>query len=169
MPDRRFGAGMSAHIPQDDLTPDEGRRAAVRHLALTASHGFPLAARHYRADQAKATIVLASATGVPQDFYSRFCVYAAARGYDVVTVDYRGIGGSAPATLKGFRVDYRDWTLLLRWRSLRILTARCTWWATLSEVRRWDSCRTRGRWRHYTPSLPARVGPDGCLRSSGCA
>ncbi len=30
-------------------------------------------------------------------------------GLDVITFDYRGIGRSAPASLKGFDVDFRDW------------------------------------------------------------
>jgi predicted alpha/beta hydrolase len=32
-----------------------------------------------------------------------------ARGYLAATFDYRGIGESAPATLRGFQVDIRDW------------------------------------------------------------
>lgn len=52
---------------------------------------------------------MAGATGVPQGFYRRFGSHAASAGFEVVTFDYRGIGESAPATLRGVRMDYRDW------------------------------------------------------------
>jgi predicted alpha/beta hydrolase len=53
--------------------------------------------------------VVAGATAVPQGFYRRFAEHAARRGFDVLTLDYRGIGQSAPPTLKGFRMNYLDW------------------------------------------------------------
>jgi len=48
---------------------------------------------------ARAHLVVGGATPVLQGFYKRFAV---------PTLDYRGIGGSAPSTLKGFRMDYLD-------------------------------------------------------------
>lgn len=82
--------------------------------AVTASDGYALGAYRYPAsrwpdDGARARIIVAGATGVPQRFYRRFAEHAAARGYEVITFDYRGIAASAPATLRGFRMDYRDW------------------------------------------------------------
>ena len=56
-----------------------------------------------------AAIVVPSAMGVTQSFYSRFAGWLAARGYLAATFDYRGIGQSAPATLRGFEIDIRDW------------------------------------------------------------
>jgi predicted alpha/beta hydrolase len=82
-------------------------------FALTAADGYRLAATLYYADEpAVARIVVAGATAVPQGFYRRFAQFAAVRGYDVLTFDYRGIGGSAPRSLRGFRVDYLDWARL---------------------------------------------------------
>lgn len=81
-------------------------------LSIGAMDGFPLAARRFPVDGATARIVVAGATGVPQGFYTAFAVYAQARGFDVMTFDYRGIGGSAPTSLRGFQVDYRDWARL---------------------------------------------------------
>ena len=85
--------------------------------AVTASDGYALGAYRYPAsrwpaDGPRARIIVAGATGVPQRFYRRFAEHAAARGYEVITFDYRGIGASAPATLRGFRMDYRDWARL---------------------------------------------------------
>ena len=56
-----------------------------------------------------ARIIVASATGVPQPFYRRFSEYAAERGFEVLTFDYRGVGESAPQQLKGFEMSYLDW------------------------------------------------------------
>jgi predicted alpha/beta hydrolase len=77
---------------------------------LTTADGTRIAALRYPAQGAlRGHIVVAGATGVPQQFYRRFSEFAAARGYHVMTLDYRGIGLSKPATLKGFRMDYLDW------------------------------------------------------------
>jgi predicted alpha/beta hydrolase len=56
-----------------------------------------------------AAVVVPSAMGVTQNFYARFAEWLAACGYLAATFDYRGIGQSAPATLRGFQVDIRDW------------------------------------------------------------
>lgn len=44
-----------------------------------------------------------------QRFYRRFAEFAAARGFDVLTLDYRGMGESMPHSLKGFEMSYLDW------------------------------------------------------------
>jgi predicted alpha/beta hydrolase len=83
---------------------------------VTAADGYTLAATRYAVPTAgssggprRAHLVVAGATGVPQGFYRRFAEHAATRGFETLTVDYRGIGRSAPASLRGFHVDYRDW------------------------------------------------------------
>lgn len=77
---------------------------------LTTSDGYILSATHYPANgTVRARIIVAGATGVPQRFYRRFALFTAAHGYDTFTLDYRGIGDSRPASLRGFRMDYRDW------------------------------------------------------------
>ena len=78
-------------------------------IHFAAIDGYPLVGHFYPCVEARAIIVLASATGVPQGFYRRFAEYATAQNFAVVTFDYRGIGQSAPASLKGFAMDYRDW------------------------------------------------------------
>ncbi|MCV0438623.1 MAG: alpha/beta fold hydrolase [Hydrogenophaga sp.] len=82
----------------------------IERLSLTAADGYPLAAMRYRGSApARAHLVVGGATAVPQGFYKRFAEHAARRGFDVLTLDYRGIGASAPSTLKGFRMNYLDW------------------------------------------------------------
>ena len=81
-------------------------------MIVHAADGYPVATRCFEADGARARIVVAGATGVPQGFYRNFATHAAERGFEVITFDYRGVGDSAPATLRGFRMDYRDWSRL---------------------------------------------------------
>ncbi len=57
----------------------------------------------------RAAVIVPCAMGVAQRFYSRFAEWLAAQGYLVVTFDYRGIGLSAPASLRGFEVDILGW------------------------------------------------------------
>lgn len=79
-------------------------------LTLHAADGYPLAALRYRSPTPpRAHLVVGGATAVPQGFYKRFAQHVAAQGVDVLTLDYRGIGRSAPKTLKGFRMNYLDW------------------------------------------------------------
>lgn len=81
-------------------------------LPLAARDGYPLVATHYTAPDPQAHLLIAGATGVPQGFYRRFAEYAAQRGFNTLTLDYRGIGLSRPASLRGFAMDYLDWAHL---------------------------------------------------------
>ena len=82
-------------------------------LALVAADGYRLSALRYEARGArKGSLIVAGATGVPQHFYRRFAEYASARGFDTLTLDYRGVGGSRPASLRGFEMNYLDWANL---------------------------------------------------------
>lgn len=93
-------------------TPHSAAPAAGERQTLLAADGYAIAATRYRPSHPhphRPALVVAGATAVPQGFYRRFAEHAAARGYDTLTLDYRGIGLSAPETLKGFRMDYLDW------------------------------------------------------------
>lgn len=80
---------------------------------VTAADGYPLATvRYTSSDPGRATIIVGGATGVAQRFYRRFAEYAASNGFDVVTLDYRGLGASAPADLRRFDMQYDDWARL---------------------------------------------------------
>ncbi|MEO5735717.1 MAG: alpha/beta fold hydrolase [Rubrivivax sp.] len=77
-------------------------------LRLQAADGYALAATHFPA-AGPHWIVVGSATAVPRGFYRRFAEFAQGRGVHVLTLDYRGIGGSAPKSLRGFSPDLLDW------------------------------------------------------------
>ena len=82
-------------------------------FTLHARDGYPLSAYRYPAvGEARGNLILAGATGVQQRFYRRFAEHAAAQGFNVLTVDYRGVGESRPASLKGFEMSYLDWAYL---------------------------------------------------------
>lgn len=93
----------------------------VQQVALQAADGFRLAATHYPGG--KDAVVLAGATGVKRSFYDGFARHLQGRGLTVVTLDYRGIGGSRPrraSSLRGFQATMREWGELdldaaLRW------------------------------------------------------
>lgn len=79
-------------------------------ITLVASDGYKLAALKYLATgEVRGHLVMAGATGVPQVFYKHFALFAAAQGYTTLTLDYRGIGQSKPANLRGFEMAYMDW------------------------------------------------------------
>ena len=98
-----------------DTTPVTGSPAPVRvePLTLVAADGYALAAtRFHPPGRTQAQLVVAGATGVPQGFYRRFAQHAAQSGFEVLTLDYRGIGESKPPDLRGFHMDYLDWARL---------------------------------------------------------
>jgi predicted alpha/beta hydrolase len=82
----------------------------TRHLYVPATDGFPLGATLVRSgEKARGAIVLAPATGVRRRYYEPFQRWLGAQGFDVLSFDYRGIGGSRPASLAGFDARMSDW------------------------------------------------------------
>lgn len=84
---------------------------AAQAFALRCPDGRELAAHWIRAPQRRAVLVINAATGFPQTFYFRLADYAAARGYDTLVYDYRGMGASAPANLAAESCRMSDWGL----------------------------------------------------------
>jgi predicted alpha/beta hydrolase len=75
---------------------------------ITADH-YDIGCRVYQPKSIKAHILMAGATAVPQTFYRRFANHAAQQGFMVTTLDYRGVGASAPKSLRGMSMNYLDW------------------------------------------------------------
>jgi predicted alpha/beta hydrolase len=95
-----------------DAAPTEPRAPVERErFALRSGDGVELAAARYAARPERApAVVVTPATGVPQGFYRAFAQWLAERGSTVYTLDYRGIGASRPARLRGFHADFASWT-----------------------------------------------------------
>ena len=80
---------------------------------IPAADGYPLAADVFRSPAAgKGTVIINAATAVHRRFYRHFAGALANAGYDAITYDYRGIGGSRPESLRGFAANAIDWGLL---------------------------------------------------------
>ncbi|TWB09550.1 putative alpha/beta hydrolase [Rhizobium sp. ERR 1071] len=54
-------------------------------------------------------IIINPATGVAARYYHQYAAFLAGHGFDVLTYDYRGIGRSRPASLRGCKYRWRDW------------------------------------------------------------
>ncbi|OFS70148.1 alpha/beta hydrolase [Pseudomonas sp. HMSC08G10] len=82
---------------------------AFRH---TTADGYSLGGflwRHASPDPQRPLVIINAATSVRCRYYSRFADYLFAQGFDVLTYDYRGIGESRPASLRGFKASWSDW------------------------------------------------------------
>lgn len=85
-------------------------------LRIPALDGFELAATLYEpapetgpAGPGGSVVLINSATAVKRGYYDAYARHLAGEGFTVVTYDYRGIGGSRPRKLAGFRARMLDW------------------------------------------------------------
>ncbi len=92
---------------------EENQSDSLVTLPLQAVDGAPLAAALFepRGD-ARGTLIVHGATATPQRFYRGFARFLADHGVRVVTYDYRGVGRSRPASLRGYRATMTEWALL---------------------------------------------------------
>ena len=85
----------------------------VQDTTFPARDGYMLAATVFAPATAPSRVALInSATAVPRKIYRGFASYLASRGFAALTYDYRGVGGSRPASLRGFEARMRDWAAL---------------------------------------------------------
>lgn len=79
-------------------------------FTLHAADGQRLAVRLFRpAGEVRRVVLIAPALGVTQVFYTDFARWLATQGFATFTFDYRGIGLSAPSSLKGYHASISDW------------------------------------------------------------
>jgi predicted alpha/beta hydrolase len=86
----------------------------MQSIELAAADGTRIAACLFAPPQRpKATVLLAGAMGVRQDYYRDFAAWLPSQGYSAMTFDYRGTGASRPdamrLSLRGFDADLFDW------------------------------------------------------------
>jgi predicted alpha/beta hydrolase len=82
---------------------------APRALTFRARDGYALSGILVAPPDPRAAMLVSPGTGFPKEFYLKFAQYAASRGYAVLAYDYRGMGGSAPESLRGFPAKMSDW------------------------------------------------------------
>lgn len=82
-------------------------------ISFPAADGYALRGFAWRGADAPAQprpiVVVNSATSVRCRYYERFADALHARGCDVLTYDYRGIGESRPGSLRAFGASWLDW------------------------------------------------------------
>lgn len=90
---------------EDDTAPER--------CTVQAADGFGIGAfawRHLDAERrTPPAVIINPATSVRCHYYFRFAAFLFREGFDVICYDYRGIGESRPATLRGFRAGWIDW------------------------------------------------------------
>jgi predicted alpha/beta hydrolase len=102
--------GASAFAAERTRSSGRDRFGSAERVTLTARDGYRLAAMRYSTPgRTRAHLIVAGGIGIPQWFYRKFAEFAASDGYTTLTLDYRGVGLSAPSTLDGFKMDYFDW------------------------------------------------------------
>jgi predicted alpha/beta hydrolase len=111
---------MNSITPQAGALPLASHPAAAEKTTgtttLVASDGRALAATWTEPGgplgSARAVAVVSAATGVPHGYYRAFAQWLAARGYAVLTYDYRGIAGSVQGALSNEKTTMLDWAVL---------------------------------------------------------
>lgn len=83
-------------------------------IEIICQDGVRLGGHRWRAagGRADAVVVVNAATGVLASYYHRYARFLASQAFDVITYDYRGIGASRPASLRGCRYRWSDWGTL---------------------------------------------------------
>jgi predicted alpha/beta hydrolase len=82
----------------------------MKHTTVAAGDGYPLAVHTFGdAGTARAGVLIVPAMGVEQQYYAAFAQWLSARGFFVVTFDYRGMGHSRGAGLRGLKADVLTW------------------------------------------------------------
>ncbi|HEV7372743.1 alpha/beta fold hydrolase [Arenibaculum sp.] len=92
-------------------------RGAVEPEAFTAraADGYAIRGFFWRCPGPageRPVVIVSAATSVRCRYYMRFAAFLFANGFDAIVYDYRGIGESRPASLRGFQGSWLDWGYL---------------------------------------------------------
>ncbi|MCZ8297795.1 MAG: alpha/beta fold hydrolase [Flavobacterium sp.] len=82
----------------------------IEQIQIPARDGYMLSAKLYLPEEvSKGFVQIHTGTGIPQLLYSNFASFMAECGFTALTFDYRGIGESAPKSMKGSQAKISDW------------------------------------------------------------
>ena len=82
----------------------------MKSINIVAEDNYTLSAHLFEPKNSNGKLLLInSATGVKQQIYFSFAQFFSEQGFTVITYDYRGIGLSKPAKMKGFEASMRTW------------------------------------------------------------
>lgn len=85
---------------------------AVRDLVLSATDGYPLAARLWGGELGSPPInvaIINAGAGIGSSYYDRFARFLAESRIPTLVYDYRGIAKSRPRSLRGFAASVEEW------------------------------------------------------------
>lgn len=77
---------------------------------INCADGYPLALSLYQANKPEGIVIIGSAIGIPQKFYSDFAKFLNEKNYHCITFSYRGTEDSL-AKKKPYDVKLEDWGL----------------------------------------------------------
>lgn len=93
------------------MKPDD---AVTERIQVVCADGYELGAQIWAGAGGAplGVVIINPATGVLARYYHYYARFLAAQGFTVLTYDYRGIGQSRPARLRGSGIVWRDWGAL---------------------------------------------------------
>lgn len=84
-----------------------------RDIEIRTKDGKKIGAGCYEPEASLGKVIIIAPTGEKtRAFYDPFASFMQGQGYTVITFDYRGVGTSAPADLKGFKASMQQWAVL---------------------------------------------------------
>jgi len=126
-------------------------------------------------DTPKGVIQFHAGTVIRKEFYLKFGHFLCAQGYVVILFDYRGVGESRPASLRGYKAGISDWgskdaSAILKWICTRYpqlhisLMAHSMGGQILGLMPEWAIfnkivliASSSGNWNHFSPSYRSKV------------
>ena len=86
-------------------------RVAVAAISILCQDGYTLHGHHWAPDDGRheGTVIVNPATGVLARYYHFYARFLVENGLRAITYDYRGIGASRPAELRGSGILWRHW------------------------------------------------------------
>ncbi|WP_085883235.1 alpha/beta hydrolase family protein [Oceanibacterium hippocampi] len=111
IPDRIRQDGGPDRAPATATAQPQQAAAGAIPVEFACSDGVRLRGEFWpaRPGTASRTVIVNPATGVLASYYHRYARFLTRHGLNALTYDYRGIGASRPASLRGCGYRWRDW------------------------------------------------------------
>lgn len=81
----------------------------MKKIEIKTEKEYSISATIYPAETKGNLLIIASATGVKQEFYKKFAEFIQFQGISVITFDYFGIGSSLKQPIKNLQNNASDW------------------------------------------------------------
>ena len=81
----------------------------IEKIRIPCADDLELAGTFYPAEEVKAAVMVAPATGIKRGFYHNFASHLAENGYPVITFENRGIGESKNGSINKVNASLVNW------------------------------------------------------------